>query len=149
MACGMATSRACTQCHFTTCYSCCEKHDCTEWKNDDTASSITSATPTCTFGPEPNYNPQTLEYQQYRDVYNEHYFKELTASGVLGTEWLLFDTGAAAHCCPENYAEDYPLLPVGANPPTLRTVTRQNINIIGRRLVGYDFGGSIVSSTTM
>ena len=77
-------------------------------------------------------------------MYNEQYFQELTVSGILTNDWLLFDTGAAADCCPENYATDYPLLPVGTNPPTLRTVTKQNIIIEGRRLVGYNFDGSTV-----
>ena len=65
-------------------------------------------------------------------------------SCVFNSEWLLFDTGAAAHYCPRDYATDYPLLPVGVNPPTLRTVTKQDITILGRRLIGHDFGGSTV-----
>ena len=32
--------------------------------------------------------------------------------------WILLDSGAAAHCCPLDYAPDYPLLPVGKNPPS-------------------------------
>ena len=94
--------------------------------------------------PVPIAHSQSDEYRNYRDLYNEQYFRELTVSGVFNSEWLLFDTGAAAHCCPRDSANDYPLLPVGVNPPTLRTVTKQDITIIGRRLVGYDFGGSTV-----
>ena len=55
--------------------------------------------------------------------------------------WILFDSGAAAHCCPLDYAPDYPLLPVGKNPPKLRSVTGKPLNIIGRKLIRYDAAG--------
>ena len=44
------------------------------------------------------------------------------ASLSLQEHWVLFDSGAAAHCCPANHASDYPLLPLGENPPKLRSV---------------------------
>ena len=49
--------------------------------------------------------------------------------------------GDAAHCCPLDYAPDYPLLPVGKNPPKLRSVTGKPLNIIGRKLIRYDAAG--------
>ena len=30
------------------------------------------------------------------------------------TSWVLFDSGAAAHCCPKNFAPEWPLLPLNA-----------------------------------
>ena len=45
------------------------------------------------------------------------------ASLSLQEHWVLFDSGAAAYFCPANYASDYPLLPLGENPPKLRSVT--------------------------
>ena len=54
---------------------------------------------------------------------------------------ILFDSGAAAHCCVLDYAPDYPLLPVGKNPPKLRSVTGKPLNIIGRKLIRYDAAG--------
>ena len=45
------------------------------------------------------------------------------ASVPIEREWVLFDSGAAARCCPFGYASDYPLLPLGPNPPNLRSAT--------------------------
>ena len=50
-------------------------------------------------------------------------------------------TQAAAHCCPLDYAPDYPLLPVRKNPPRPRSVTGKPLNIIGRKLIRYDAAG--------
>ena len=56
-------------------------------------------------------------------------------------DWVLFDSGAAAHCCPFDYASDYPLLPLGPNPPNLRSATGKPLKMYGRRLVQYDCNG--------
>ena len=63
------------------------------------------------------------------------------ASLSLQEHWVLFDSGAAAHCCPANYASDYPLLPLGENPPKLRSVTGKPLQLYGRRLVRYNCDG--------
>ena len=55
--------------------------------------------------------------------------------------WILFDSGGVPHCCPLDYAPDYPQLPVGKNPPKLRSVTGKPLNIIGRKLIRYDAAG--------
>ena len=44
-------------------------------------------------------------------------------SGIVGSTWILFDSGASANCCPPWFAEDYPLLPVGSNCPILRSIS--------------------------
>eukprot|EP00435_Cladocopium_sp_Y103_P050723 s1925_g15.t1 len=56
-------------------------------------------------------------------------------------DWVLFDSGAAAHCCPFDYASDYPLLRLGSNPPNLRSATGKPLKMYGRRLVQYDCNG--------
>ena len=58
--------------------------------------------------------------------------------------WVLFDSGAAAHCCPLDYAPDYPLLPVGKSPPDLKSVPGMPLNIIGRKLIRYDALGAVL-----
>ena len=57
---------------------------------------------------------------------------------------ILFDSGAAAHCCPADYAPDYPLLPLHKDPPKLRSVTGQPLNIFGRKLIRYDAAGVLL-----
>ena len=69
------------------------------------------------------------------------FHKTCLASLSLQEDWVLFDSGAAAHCCPANYASDYPLLPLGENPPKLRSVTGKPLQLYGRRLVRYNCDG--------
>ena len=40
-----------------------------------------------------------------------------------------------------DYAPDYPLLPVGKDPPKHRSVTGKPLNILGRKLIKYDAAG--------
>ena len=49
---------------------------------------------------------------------------------------LLFDSGAAAHVCPLDYADEYPLCTTGSKP-SLRTVTGEAITVHGTRTVHY------------
>ena len=62
-------------------------------------------------------------------------------SGIVGSTWILFDSGASANCCPPWFAEDYPLLPVGSNCPILRSISGKTLDIIGNRVVELDCGG--------
>ena len=77
---------------------------------------------------------------EYDDVLGRHH-EDCVSSLSPKEHWILFDSGAAAHCCPLEYAPDYPLLPVGKNPPKLRSVTGKPLNIIGRKLIRYDASG--------
>ena len=71
----------------------------------------------------------TCHTETYHDALSAHHDKCIAA--VPSHEhWILFDSGAAARCCPADYAPDYPLLPVGKDPPTLRSVTGKPLNIL-------------------
>ena len=59
---------------------------------------------------------------------------------VAPTSWILFDSGAAANCCPKNFAPEWPLLPITGTKPPLRSVTGQRLKIYGRKLVGMKSG---------
>ena len=73
----------------------------------------------------------------FKDVFFEEHIASLTS---VSPEWILFDSGAAAHCCPKNFAREWPLLPLQDRAPPLRSVTGQLLNIYGRRLVGMKIG---------
>ena len=90
--------------------------------------------------------PETASYRgvpatdEYDDLLGRHH-ENCISSLSTKEDWILFDSGAAAHCCPLEYAPDYPLLPVGKNPPRLRSVTGKPLNMIGRKLIRYDAAG--------
>ena len=78
----------------------------------------------------------------FKDVALEEH---LVASTLQDTDpWILFDSGAATHCCPKDFASEWPLLPLtgltGRAPP-LRSISGQPLTVFGRRLVKVDFGG--------
>ena len=56
-------------------------------------------------------------------------------------DWILFDSGAATHCCPKDFAADWPLLPLTGRAPPLRSISGQPLTVFGRRLVKVDFSG--------
>ena len=87
--------------------------------------------------PETVSSPEVTTSDEFDDMLGRHHedcFSLLSPK----EHWILFDSGAAAHCCPLDYAPDYPLLPVGKNPPDLKSVTGMPLNIIGRKLIRYD-----------
>ena len=90
--------------------------------------------------PETVSSPGVSTADEYDDVLGRHH-DDCISSLSPKERWILFDSGAAAHCCPLDYAPDYPLLPVGKNPPRLRRVTGKPLNIIGRKLIRYDASG--------
>ena len=49
-----------------------------------------------------------------RTEFHDVYLQEQLASAVWQDRepWLLFDSGAAAHCCPKDFAPEWPLLPL-------------------------------------
>ena len=53
---------------------------------------------------------------------------------------VLFDSGAAANCCPKNFAPEWPILPINGSKPPLRSVTGQPLHVYGRKLVGLKAG---------
>ena len=66
--------------------------------------------------------------------------QRLTVASSFDTSWILFDSGAAANCCPKNFALEWPLLPITGTKPPLRSVTGQPLKIYGRKLVGMTSG---------
>ena len=66
--------------------------------------------------------------------------QHLTVASSVDTSWILFDSGAAANCCPKNFAPEWPLLPIIGTKPPLRSVTGQPLKIYGRKLVGVTSG---------
>ena len=66
--------------------------------------------------------------------------QHLTVAPTVDTSWILFDSGAAANCCPKNFAPEWPLLPITGVKPPLRSATGQPLKIYGRKLVGMKSG---------
>ena len=66
--------------------------------------------------------------------------QHLTVAPTVDTSWILFDSGAAANCCPKNFAPEWPLLPITGAKPPLRSATGQPLKIYGRKLVGMKAG---------
>ena len=83
----------------------------------------------------------TCHTETYHDALSAYHDKCIAAAVRSHGHWILFDSGAAAHCCPADYAPDYALLPVGKGPPKLRSVTGKPQNILGRKLIKYDAAG--------
>ena len=56
------------------------------------------------------------------DALEEH----LMASTLEDSDpWILFDSGAATHCCPKDFASEWPLLPLTGKAPPLRSISGQ------------------------
>ena len=47
--------------------------------------------------------------------------------------WVLFDSRTSAHCCPPDFGEQWPLLPLNGNGQPLKSVTGQPLNMYGTR----------------
>ncbi|CAE7254846.1 RE2 [Symbiodinium natans] len=64
------------------------------------------------------------------------------ASVETGLEtWILFDSGAAANCCPPDFAPDFPLLKLEERAPPLKSISGQTLQIYGRKLVAFELDG--------
>ena len=62
-------------------------------------------------------------------------------SFIADKTWILFDSGASANCCPDWFAEDYPLLPAGDDCPALRSISGKTLDILGKRVIEFDCNG--------
>ena len=66
----------------------------------------------------------------------------LVASTTLDADhWVLFDSGASAICCPNNFGEEWPLLPLNGDPPPLRSISGQPLHVYGRRFIHMSLDG--------
>ena len=55
--------------------------------------------------------------------------------------WILFDCGAAASCCPPDFATEFPLLRLDERAPPLKSIPGQTLNIYGHKLVAFEIEG--------
>ena len=55
--------------------------------------------------------------------------------------WTLFDSGAAANCCPPDFAPEFPLIQLDERAPPLKSTSGQTLNIYGRKLVAFEIEG--------
>ena len=102
-------------------------------------------TPTCENSGNFSCNFETLEtvglsHVKLPDFEDTFIDQHLTVAPTVDTSWILFDSGAAANCCPKNFAPEWPLLPITGVKPPLRSVTGQPLKIYGRKLVGMKSG---------
>ena len=76
-------------------------------------------------------------------TFNDTFLEEhLLVSSISNQEdWILFDSGAATHCCPKDFASDWPLLPLTGRAPPLRSISGQPLTVFGRRIVKMNFDG--------
>lgn len=66
--------------------------------------------------------------------------QHMVIASSVDPSWILFDSGAAANCCPKNFAPEWPILPINGSKPPLRSVTGQPLHVYGRKLVGLKAG---------
>ena len=69
--------------------------------------------------------------------YDPYMDEQLVASMIGSNTWILFDSGAAASCCPRDFAPDWPLLPLPGKPPPWKSISGQPLNVYGRKLDGF------------
>ena len=75
----------------------------------------------------------------FKDTFLEEHL--LVSSISNHDDWILFDSGAATHCCPKDFASDWPLLPLTGRAPPLRSISGQPLTVFGRRIVKMNFDG--------
>ena len=56
--------------------------------------------------------------------------------------WILFDSGAAANCCPPDFAPEFPLLQLDERAPPLKSISGQTLSIHGRKLAALEIEGN-------
>ena len=55
--------------------------------------------------------------------------------------WTLFYSGAAANCCPPDFAPAFPLLQLDERARPLKSISGQTLNIYGRKVVAFEIAG--------
>ena len=65
---------------------------------------------------------------EFHDVYLQ---EQVAAVWQQEEPWILFDSGAAAHCCPKDFAPEWPLLPLSGKAPPLKPISGQPLLIHG------------------
>ena len=76
---------------------------------------------------------------EFRDVYLQ---EQVVAVWQQDEPWILFDSGAAAHCSPGDFTPEWPLLPFSGTAPPLKSISGQPLLLIyGRKLVQLKLDG--------
>ena len=89
------------------------------------------------------FSVSDLNVPHINTTFKDHALEEHVVAATFGEDepWILFDSGAATHCCPQDFASEWPLLPLTGKPPPLRSISGQPLTVYGRRLVKVDFDG--------
>ena len=84
-----------------------------------------------------------LNMPHLNTTFRDHALEEHVVAATFEEDepWILFDSGAATHCCPQDFASEWPLLPLTGKAPPLRSISGQPLTAYGRRLVKVDFDG--------
>ena len=69
--------------------------------------------------------------------------EDLIANFVPDEQTVLFDSGASVHCCPPDFASNWPILPLHGVRPNLRSVTGNPITVHGKRVVGLSLNDTV------
>ena len=99
-----------------------------------------------------NTDKDVLLYPPTQDQLNESTTQQLPIAPTKTTTsymhkdvgHILVDSGAATHVCPNDYATQFPLEPLGASTPQLFTATDDPIKVYGIRRVYYKCQGQPV-----
>ena len=64
-------------------------------------------------------------------TFHDPYMTEHFVPSMMDVDtWILFGSGAAASCCPRDFAPDWPLLLLSGKPPPLKSISGQPLNVI-------------------
>ena len=74
-------------------------------------------------------NLDTGLFDPYLD---EHELVVASAAHPHDETWILFDPGAAATCCPPEFAPQFSLLQLDERAPPFKSISGQTFNIYGR-----------------
>ena len=93
--------------------------------------------------PQKLFSVYDLGVSNLNTTFRDHALEEHLVAATFDENepWILFDSGAATHCCPQDFASEWPLLPLSGKPPPLRSISGQPLTVYGRRLVKLDFDG--------
>ena len=73
---------------------------------------------------EASFSVDQLDAELNTTFHDRWFADHLVASTTLDADqWILFDSGASANCCPKNFRKEWQLLPLNGKPPPLRSIS--------------------------